>query len=187
MSGRVPSSPGLKTLSSTEVYAGRVVRVHDDRVEMPDGSSAQRIVVEHPGAVVIVPLDGAGNVMLVRQPRYAADRKDLLELPAGTREPGEEPALTARRELREETGFEAGELDELGGFYSAPGFCSEYLHLYVARDLRPVGAEPDEDEFVSLEPTPLERIPELIRSGQIEDAKSIAGLLWVMFLQDAPP
>ena len=174
----------MKTLSRREVYAGRVVRVHDDRVQMPDGSSAQRVVVEHPGAVVMVPLDGDGNVLLVRQPRYAADRKDLLELPAGTREPNEQPIVTARRELREETGFDAGELQELGGFYSAPGFCSEYLRLYLARNLAWVGAEPDEDEFVSLEPTPLERIPQLIRSGQIEDAKSIAGLLWVMFLQD---
>ena len=151
---------------------------------MPDGSSAQRVVVEHPGAVVIVPLDGDGNVLLVRQPRYAADRKDLLELPAGTREPNEEPIMTARRELREETGFDAGELQELGGFYSAPGFCSEYLRLYLARNLAWVGSEPDEDEFVSLEPTPLKRVPQLIRSGQIEDAKSIAGLLWVIFLQD---
>ncbi len=174
----------MKTLSTREVYSGPLLRVRDDQVEMPDGSSARRVVVDHPGAVVIAPLDGNGNVMLVRQPRYAADQKDLLELPAGTREPNEEPLVTARRELREETGFDARQLQELGGFYTAPGFSSEYLHLYLARDLVEVGAEPDEDEFVSLEQTPLERVPQLIRSGQIEDAKSIAGLLWVLFLQD---
>jgi ADP-ribose pyrophosphatase len=151
---------------------------------MRDGSTARRIVLEHPGAVVIVPLDAQKNVLLVRQPRYAADRKDLLELPAGTREPGEEPIFTAHRELREETGFDAEDLIQLGGFYSAPGFCSEYLHLFVARNLFPAEADPDEDEFLSLEPTPLDRIPYLIRSGEIEDAKSIAGLLRAIYLED---
>ena len=125
----------MRTLSSRELYAGRLLQLHEDRVEMPDGSTAERVVVEHPGAVVIVPLDGHGNVLLVRQPRYAANRKELLELPAGTREPNEEPEATARRELREETGFDTRDLIPLGGFYSAPGFCSEYLHLFVARDL----------------------------------------------------
>jgi len=151
---------------------------------MPDGSTAERVVVDHPGAIVIVPLDGHGNVLLVRQPRYAADRKELLELPAGTREPNEEPDVTARRELREETGFDTRDLIPLGGFYSAPGFCSEYLHLFVARDLFPSASEPDEDEFLSLEPTSLDEVSNLIRSGEIEDAKSIAGLLRVIFLED---
>lgn len=151
---------------------------------MPDGSTAERLVVDHPGAIVIVPLDGHGNVLLVRQPRYAADRKELLELPAGTREPNEEPKVTARRELREETGFDTRDLIPLGGFYSAPGFCSEYLHLFVARDLFASKAEPDEDEFLSLEPTSVDEVPNLIRSGEIEDAKSIAGLLRVIFLED---
>jgi len=174
----------LRTLSSQELYAGRVLRLHEDRVEMPDGSTAERLVVDHPGAIVIVPLDGHGNVLLVRQPRYAADRKELLELPAGTREPNEEPKVTARRELREETGFDTRDLIPLGGFYSAPGFCSEYLHLFVARDLFASKAEPDEDEFLSLEPTSVDEVPNLIRSGEIEDAKSIAGLLRVIFLED---
>ncbi len=174
----------MRTLSSREFYAGRVLRLHEDRVEMPDGSTAERVVVDHPGAIVIIPLDGHGNVLLVRQPRYAADRKDLLELPAGTRELNEEPAVTARRELREETGFDTRDLIPLGGFYSAPGFSSEYLHLFVARGLFASEAEPDEDEFLSLEPTPLDRVPDLIRSGDIEDAKSIAGLLRVIFLED---
>ena len=174
----------MRTLSSQELYAGRVLRLHADQVEMPDGSTAERLVVDHPGAIVIVPLDGHGNVLLVRQPRYAADRKELLELPAGTREPNEEPKVTARRELREETGFDTRDLIPLGGFYSAPGFCSEYLHLFVARDLFASKAEPDEDEFLSLEPTSVDEVPNLIRSGEIEDAKSIAGLLRVIFLED---
>ena len=174
----------MRTLSSQELYAGRVLRLHADQVEMPDGSTAERLVVDHPGAIVIVPLDGHGNVLLVRQPRYAADRKELLELPAGTREPNEEPKVTARRELREETGFDTRDLIPLGGFYSAPGFCSEYLHLFVARDLFASNAEPDEDEFLSLEPTSVDEVPNLIRSGEIEDAKSIAGLLRVIFLED---
>jgi ADP-ribose pyrophosphatase len=174
----------LRTFSSRELYAGRVLRLHEDRVEMPDGSTADRVVVDHPGAIVIVPLDGRGNVLLVRQPRYAADRKELLELPAGTREPNEEPEVTARRELREETGFDTRDLIPLGGFYSAPGFCSEYLHLFAARALFASEAEPDADEFLSLEPTSLDDVPNLIRRGEIEDAKSIAGLLRAIFLED---
>jgi len=174
----------LRTLSSRELYVGRLLQLHEDRVEMPDGSTAERVVVEHPGAVVIVPLDGHGNVLLVRQPRYAANRKEMLELPAGTREPNEEPEATARRELREETGFDTRDLIPLGGFFSAPGFLSEYLHLFAARDLFASKAEPDEDEFLSLQPTSLDNVSNLIRSGEIEDAKSIAGLLRVIFLED---
>ena len=174
----------MRTLSSRELYVGRLLQLHEDRVEMPDGSTAERVVVEHPGAVVIVPLDGHGNVLLVRQPRYAANRKELLELPAGTREPNEEPEATARRELREETGFDTRDLIPLGGFYSAPGFLSEYLHLFAARDLFASKAEPDEDEFLSLQPTSLDNVSNLIRSGEIEDAKSIAGLLRVIFLEE---
>ncbi|MDA1096707.1 MAG: NUDIX hydrolase [Chloroflexi bacterium] len=150
---------------------------------MPDGSEAIRVVVDHPGAVVIVPIDAAGNVLLVRQPRYAASREALLELPAGTREPGETPHETAQRELREETGFAASEWKQLGGFFSAPGFCSEYLHLFMARNLGSAEASQDEDEFITIERTPLVRIPDLIRAGQIEDAKSIAGLLRVIYLE----
>ena len=163
---------------------GRLLQLHEDRVEMPDGSTAERVVVEHPGAVVIVPLDGHGNVLLVRQPRYAANRKEMLELPAGTREPNEEPEATARRELREETGFDTRDLIPLGGFFSAPGFLSEYLHHFAARDLFASKAEPDEDEFLSLQPTSLDNVSNLIRSGEIEDAKSIAGLLRVIFLEE---
>lgn len=174
----------MRTLSSRELYAGRLLQLREDRVEMPDGSTAERVVVEHPGAVVIVPLDGHGNVLLVRQPRYAANRKELLELPAGTREPNEEPETTARRELREETGFDTRDLIPLGGFYSAPGFLSEYLHLFAARDLFASKAEPDEDEFLSMQPTSLYNVSNLIRSGEIEDAKSIAGLLRVIFLEN---
>lgn len=174
----------MRTLSSRELYVGRLLQLHEDRVEMPDGSTAERVVVEHPGAVVIVPLDGHGNVLLVRQPRYAANRKEMLELPAGTREPNEEPEATARRELREETGFDTRDLIPLGGFFSAPGFLSEYLHLFAARDLFASKAEPDEDEFLSLQPTSLDNVSNLIRSGEIEDAKSIAGLLRVIFLED---
>ncbi|MBI4236238.1 MAG: NUDIX hydrolase [Chloroflexi bacterium] len=171
-----------RTLSTRYVYRGHVFNVRVDEAEGPTGRRTPRDVVEHPGAVVLVPVNAQGNVILVRQHRHAAG-ETLLELPAGTREPAEPPEETARRELQEETGYEAAELTPLGGFYSAPGFCTEYLHLFLARGLHQVGATPDADEEITIVPVPLSQIPDLIRRGEIRDAKSIAGLLRAIFLE----
>lgn len=170
-------------MTTRRVHAGRVFNLRVDEVEGSDGRRRVREVIEHPGAVVVVPLDGIGNVILVRQPRYAA-RETLLELPAGTLDhAGETLEEAARRELREETGYEAAEMSLVGGFYSAPGFCTEYLHLFVARGLHFVGAAPEEDEEISVVPTRVSEVAELVRRGEIKDAKSIAGLLRTIYVE----
>ena len=107
-----------------------------------------------------------------------------MELPAGTLEPNEDPQTTAVRELQEEAGVYPGTVERVGGFYSAPGFCSEFLHLFIARDLRPSPMERDPDEDIDLVPTELSRVPDLILSGEIKDAKSIAGLLTLLLLEE---
>lgn len=178
------SGSEMRTVESRYVYNGRILQIREDQIERPDGTQTTWVVVEHPGAVVLAPLDADGNVLLVRQPRYAA-KEPLLELPAGTMEPGESPEVTARRELHEETGHDTDELVAIGGFYSAPGFCDEYLHLFVARGLRPVVSEThDDDEEITLVPTPLTDVPDLIRRGEIKDAKTIAGLLRVLYVEN---
>ena len=126
-----PHKPFPILIGSQEIYQGRVINLRVDEIEIKDGLNVRREVIEHPGAVVIVPVDRDGRVLWVRQHRYAAGR-ELLELPAGTLEHGETPETTARRELPEETGFAAGSWQKLGGFFSAPGFCSEYLHAFLA-------------------------------------------------------
>jgi ADP-ribose pyrophosphatase len=137
--------------------------------------------VEHEDCVAIVPIDAEGSIILVRQFRHAVG-KDLLEIPAGGIQPGETPEQAVCRELQEETGYFPNKLKKLGGFYAAPGYCTEYLHLYLATDLvlRPLQAEDTE----SIEPVRvrLADIPGLIAEGQICDAKSIAGLLTVSLL-----
>lgn len=165
-----------RVLSSEQIYQGHVVNLRMDRVEEPDGRQTTRDVVEHNGAVAILAIDDDGNILLVRQFRYPVGR-ELLEIPAGGIDPGEDPAQTAVRELREEIGYFPKKLEKLGGFYSAPGFCTEYLHLYLATELvySPLVAEDTDDiEVVRVAPAD---ISVLITSGKICDAKSIAGLL----------
>ncbi|GAI22032.1 unnamed protein product, partial [marine sediment metagenome] len=125
-----------ETLSSETIYSGRVVTLRVDEVRLPGGRQTKREVVEHSDCVAIVAVDADDNVLLVRQFRKPVE-KDLLEIPAGCIEPGEEPVATARREMREETGYLPRSIKRMGGFYSTPGFCTEYLHLYLATDLVP--------------------------------------------------
>jgi len=155
--------------------------VRVDEVEMPSGRRSTREVVEHHDAVVVVPLDGEGGVYLVRQFRLAVG-KHLLELPAGGIEPGEAPEACVARELREEIGMRPGKVERLGGFYSAPGFTNEYLYLFVARDLHPDRLPAEDAEVIDVVRVSLKEIPRLIASGEIEDSKSIAGLMWVLSL-----
>ena len=150
-----------------------------DEVEMPSGRRTIREVVEHPDAVVVVPLDGEGGVYLVRQYRQAVG-KHLLELPAGGIDPGETPEACVVRELREEIGMRPGKVERLGGFYSAPGFCTEYLHLFLAKDLHPDRLPAEDAEVIDIVHVPLKETSRLIASGEIEDSKSIAGLLLVL-------
>lgn len=133
-----------------------------------------REIVQHPGATAIVAVDAERCVTLVRQLREPA-RKQLLELPAGTLEDGEEPLASAQRELREETGLHGGRWDELGVFFTTPGFCNERMHVFVAEGVERGAADPEDDEDVELVRWPVDDIPK--RLGELEDAKTIAGLL----------
>jgi ADP-ribose pyrophosphatase len=165
-----------ETLSSRKVFEGRALKLRVDTVKLPNGRETTREIVEHENCVAIVALDAADNILLVRQFRKPVE-KDLLEIPAGGIDPGETPEDAVRREMREETGFLPQKVAKLGGFYSSPGFCTEYLHLYLAGDLVSSPLHAEDSESISLIRVPLNQIPGLIASGAICDAKSIAGLL----------
>lgn len=164
-----------KTLTSREVYRGRILRVREDTVRLPNGKTAEREVAEHPGGVGILALD-SGDVLLVRQYRYAFSRV-LTEIPAGKREPGEEPFVTAQRELREEIGATAGKWTELGALIASPGCYGEVLYLYMAQELTFGDTHPDEDEFLDVVRMPFDRAVELCMTGELTDAKTVAALL----------
>jgi ADP-ribose pyrophosphatase len=151
------------------VYDGKLIDVTVER-----WGDHEREIVEHPGAVAIVAVDREEHVWLVRQLREAT-RKTLLELPAGTREAGEEALATARRELREECGLTGGDWEELGAFWTTPGFCREHMVVFVATAVLPGEADPDDDEALELVRWPVAEIAS--RVGELEDAKTIAGLL----------
>ena len=172
-------------LTSRSVFEGRVIQVRVDNVRLSNGREAVREVADHAPAVVIAPIDADGSVVLVRQYRYPVEEA-LLEAPAGIVEPGEDPDYCAQRELQEETGYRSGDLRSLGGFWTSPGFCSEYMYAYVARDLAPSRLEMDYDEDIEVERYPMSEIPAMIRDGRIRDAKSIAVLLMAAHLDDAP-
>ena len=164
-----------KTLTSREVYRGRILRVREDTVRLPNGKTAEREVAEHPGGVGILALDG-GDVLLVRQYRYAFSRV-LTEIPAGKREPGEEPFVTSQRELREEIGATAGKWTELGALIASPGCYGEVLYLYMAQELTFGDTHPDEDEFLDVVRMPFDRAVELCMTGELTDAKTVIALL----------
>jgi ADP-ribose diphosphatase len=151
------------------VYDGKLFDVTVER-----WGEHEREIVEHPGAVAIVAVDGEGSVALVRQRREAA-RKYLLELPAGTLEEGETPLQSARRELEEETGLTGGAWRELAAFYTTPGFCREHMYLFAAEGVEPGDARPEADEELELVRWRIDEIE--MRLGEIEDAKTLAGLL----------
>jgi len=173
------------TIESRRVYDGKILSLRVDTVAVPGGTTSIREIVEHGNAVVLIPVDGEQRVLLVRQYRKPVE-KALLELPAGNIELGEEPAAAATRELREETGFLPGKLERVGGFYAAPGYCQEYLHLFLATDLHPDPLPADVDEDVELVPTAWAEIPGLLQSGAICDAKSVAGLWWALARPSLP-
>jgi len=165
-------------VSSTTVFEGRIVKVRVDQVRLgPEGRAARREVVGHPGAVAVVAVTPDGEVVLVRQFRYAAG-EELLEVPAGTLEPGEEPADCARRELAEETGRTAGGVELLASLYTSPGFCDEVIHVFLARlDGTPARPQsPDEDERLYPITVPLAAALKMAGEGRLRDAKTVAGL-----------
>ena len=165
-----------KTLSSRLIYDGQIVKLRVDTVRMPGGRETQREIVEHSDCVAIVAIDNDNNVLLVKQFRKAVE-KELLEIPAGGVDPSEDPVTAVRREMQEETGYLPRKVERLGGFYSTPGYCTEYLHLYLATDLTPSQLFAEDTESIKLVRVPISQIPGLITSGSICDAKSVAGLL----------
>ena len=171
-----------RRLSGETIYSGRVVTLELDRVGLPGGGETLREVVRHRGAAVVLPVLDDGRIVMVRQYRYPV-AASLLELPAGTLEPGEEPGRCAARELVEETGYRAAVLSPLGRFYSAPGYTDELLHAVLATGLEPAaGADPDHDELIELE---LVEPAELLRrssSGEVRDAKPIATVMLARLL-----
>ncbi|RJQ09364.1 MAG: NUDIX hydrolase [Dehalococcoidia bacterium] len=161
--------------SQTLVDVG-YLHITRDTIRFPDNTEVDRAVVWHPGAVALVVEDADGRWLMVEQYRHPAGQV-LLEIPAGTREAGEHPDATAAREVREETGYAAGRLLRLGGAWMAPGFCSEYIHYYLATDLRHDPLPQDHDEFID-EPRrlTLEEVRTAVASGKIEDSKTLIAL-----------
>lgn len=170
-------TPAIPRLISSEViYEGRVFTINRDRLQMGDGVVATRETIHHPGAVCMLPVDSDGNVLLVTQYRHAAGRR-LLELPAGTLEPGEEPLSAVARELQEEVGMLPGKIEPLGGFYVAPGYTSEYIHLFRCTELTASKLAADDDEDIEIETLSPARAMAAVASGEICDAKSVVGIL----------
>jgi ADP-ribose pyrophosphatase len=166
-----------RTLSSRRAFSGRLLSLRVDEVELESGRHATREVVEHPGAVAILAWDGE-RLAAVRQWRQAA-AAELLEIPAGTLEHGEPPLIAARRELAEECGLTARRWEEGPSFYTAPGFSTELLTLFLATDLRPVEAQPPDDESLERSWLTLADALAAIDEGRIRDAKSLVGILWL--------
>jgi ADP-ribose pyrophosphatase len=164
-----------KKLSEQEVYRGRFLIYNIDKVLLPNGKQAEREVIKHPGAVAVIPVLPDGRIVLVRQYRYAV-RALLYELPAGKLDKGEDPSVCAVRELAEETGFTAKKWQKLSSIVTAPGFCDETIHIYLAEDLQPGPQHPDEDEFLECGAFSPGDIKDMVLSGLICDAKTLAGL-----------
>jgi len=166
-----------RTTGSRRAFEGGLISVRVDTVRLGSGREATREVVEHPGAVGILAWDGA-RLALVRQWRHPAGGP-LLEIPAGTLDPGEEPLATARRELAEECALAANHWEAGPSFYTAPGFCTERLSLYLATELRPASVTPPDDEELELSWATLEEALAALDAGAIADAKTVAGVLWL--------
>lgn len=167
-----------KVLSSQRIFSGRVVNLEVAEVELADGSHQKREIIRHAGAAAVVPIDSDNRVILVRQFRSAA-AQTMLEIPAGLLNPSEDPLLAAVRELREETGYKPTHIESLGGFYTAPGYTTEFIHLYLATGLVESPLPPDVDEFIEIERMSLDAALQLIDAEQITDAKTIIALLRV--------
>jgi ADP-ribose pyrophosphatase len=165
-------------LSSRSVYRGGLLHVVEDRVRLPDGTSAVREYIRHPGAVMIIALLDEKTLILERQFRYPLARH-FIELPAGKIEPGEAPLATARRELMEECGYEAHDWRHLATLHPCIGYADERIELFLARDLVHVGRNPDDGEFLEVMPVKIAEAMEWVRAGEITEIKAVIGLLWL--------
>lgn len=171
-----------KTLSTERIYDGAILNLRKDLVTVKDGKTSYREIVEHNGGVALAALTDEGKLLIVRQYRKAPD-KATLELPAGKKEKGEDPELTASRELREETGYTATKLTHLTSFYSSIGYSTEKIHIYLATGLVPGQTDFDENEAIEIYEYDVETLLTMIEAGEIEDAKTIIGIMMVADLQ----
>lgn len=166
----------FELIRSEVLLKGRAFAIRRDTMKTPDGRETKFDIVEHGGSVILIPMDAEGNILFVRQYRHAAG-VEMLELPAGTRD-GDEPfEKCAAREIREETGMQAGKLTRIGSFYLAPGYSTEYMGVFLAEDLSENPLDADDDEFLSVEKIPAREALQMAERGDIPDAKSLAALL----------
>jgi len=172
-----------KTLTSNEIYTGKIISLRIEEVELPNGKTAQRELIKHPGAVAILAITADEKLVLVEQYRKALDRS-LVEIPAGKIDPGEEPEMTAIRELEEETGYSATEFTYIQSFATSPGFADEIVHLYLARGLKKIEnpAAGDDDEFINLLEVTVVEAEEMMSSTKIYDAKTAFAVLYAKIL-----
>lgn len=170
-----------KTIKQKYIYRGRIIDLRVDDILLPNGSLALREVVEHPGGVCVAALTENNELLMVKQFRYPY-MAEVLELPAGKLDPGEDPLECGKRELKEETGAEAEEFFSLGQFYPTPGYCGEIIYLYAARGLTLGSSRPDEDEFLNLIKVPLKAAVGMILKGEIKDGKTQAAVLKLYLL-----
>jgi ADP-ribose pyrophosphatase len=165
-------------VNSRLIYNGRIIKLEVHDVVLSNGDQTQREIVNHPGAVAMVPLDDEHNILMVRQFRLAANRV-MLEIPAGTLELDESPVACAERELQEEIGYKPGLLKPVGGIFVAPGYTTEFIHMFLATDLMESSLEMDSDEFIEVERIAMADALNLIETGEIVDAKTATGILMV--------
>ncbi len=165
-----------KTMKSEKIYEGKILNLRVDTVEMPDKKYSKREIVEHSGGVAVVALTDQGNIVMVKQFRKALEDY-LLELPAGKLEYGEDPLECAKRELKEETGYEANNLELLGELYSSPGFSTEKIYIYFSKELKKGTQQLDEGEYLEVEEISEEKLMDMITTFELKDSKSVAGIL----------
>ncbi|WP_059103559.1 NUDIX domain-containing protein [Shouchella shacheensis] len=171
-----------KTLARKTLYKGKMIDVYLEDVELPNGKQSKREIIRHPGAVAVVALTSEGKLVLVEQYRKALE-KAIIEIPAGKLEPGEEPKKTAGRELEEETGYLASQLDFIASFYTSPGFADELVYIYEAKGLKAGRVSLDEDEFVDLLEVTLEEAEQLVAEERIHDAKTCYAIQYLRLAQ----
>jgi len=165
----------IQTLTSEKMYKGRAFDVRRDEVLLPNGKTTRLDIVEHSGAVTILPVDDEGFIWFVKQYRHPAGC-EILELPAGTLEAGEDPLVCAHREIQEEIGMGSRDLKKIGEFFLAPGYSTEYMYIFLAKDLYSSSLPQDEDEILEPVRLPLDEVKAKITNGKIQDAKTIASL-----------
>ena len=164
-------------LASKLVYDGKLLKVRSDTVRLPNGGTAEREFIDHPGAVAVIALTDAGELVMERQYRYPLGR-DMIEIPAGKIDPGEDPLATAQRELKEETGYTAAHWRHVATIHIAIAYSNERIEIYLAKDLRHEGAKLDDEEFLEVFTLSPAAALAWVREGKITDSKTVAGLFW---------